>query len=1762
MTNLINDFLSQPLWLSIPLIMVYLALLAYFLYILWHYRRKSTLAVVLTIVALMTGQQVWADNGWDVELSKYDSSAKVATFKITRTDKTYAQTVLYRTVGLSAFAGQHYTAVSGEVTFGVGDDTKTVTVTEKSPGENADAYLYQKGTSNRTYMLEVTDIGGFTLATSNTHSMTNGTSFNGSYVNKSVTDLVYFQDGNVKSGSGNKYLDVAHSGTKDTEKMIDDGYDYNDNTLCTVSTGNLYNSSSDNSALRTWLNGLGYKMYATVFFQQREENDGYQYIQILADNATTYDGKDGDGKIDNGPTTSLYKAAFILTKNENVCTSWKYQAFPHKSDDHTSSTEFDYSDSYLYAQAFKSHTPSYRATTSGSLVLATNVNDINVRFDANGSGEDTWYLKNLRVRLALVDATAPTKLAVSVAPGKHARGNTVYVSVAFNEIVTATSSTKLTSNWGDLTYVDGTGSNVLTFKRTIPASASEALSIKGCSGITDLAGNAPSSVSTDNICSIDASYAYPITYNLNEGTLPDGYPTTYTYESAVTLSNPSKTGYTFTGWTGSNGNTPSTSVTIAQYSHGDKSYTANWTANQYTVTIDQQGGDGGSESATATYDAAMPDLTMPTKTGYTFDGYYTETNGGGTKYYNADGTSANNWNIASDTILYAKWTANEYTVTLDMQGGDSGSESATATYDAAMPDITVPTKTGYTFDGYYTETNGGGTKYYNADGTSANNWNIVSATTLFAKWTIPTGTCGTSAMWEYDHATTTLTISGSGAVGSYAANNAPWQNYKPYITTVSIGSDITSITGLPFADCTALTSVTGGDGLITVNYGAFINTPWRTEAETSTSVVYLGHTAFCGRGVSGNITIKDGIVYIVGEAFRGNSDITSVTIPASVTSIGVSAFYDCSSLTTVNVLPATAPTLGSSAFSFSDSNHPDRIFNVRSAVYKTASGWEKISNLRVISTLTLPDGVTASVADGNKVTILDTDYYVEGATVTLTLEPGSYLTSDVTVNGTPATDNGDGTWSFNMPAEDATVSATVMEYKITVNEGTDADYNVPFSSFYCDRGAHSQFIIPAADLTAMQWGDINKMTFFSNTASVSWKDAEYDVYFAEVDFTTFEDGAWMNGATIVYDYNGELVYRGSVSVSDNKMEITLDSPFPYSGGNLWVYFEETNCSPEHGPEMSWYGKTQTDYTAVFDNYGYGAAKFLPKITFGYTPAPSCIPPTALTVSEVTNHTATISWTPINDQAAWHVYYSTNPTAPADDIDLNKVIDVTTSPTYTFTGLESSTKYYFWVRGNCDVNDHSSWVGSDFTTDIPCTPPTALTVTNITPTSATIGWTSYGDNFDVEYAELPDASSEYKYDNDVYDHSMKGIYAGVLFPAGSITESNIRKISVYDPYLIIESYVNGGAVCPLWICYGSATAPDLANPIYTGDVILEGANTFIDIPVNVAVDNTQNLWIVMQGDREKFSLPICNDHSGSDATANGRWYSEDGSSWRNDKISDSYSYHVWMIRVSLDEGGYTWSETKTCDTNSYNITGLNADKDYAVRVRQNCGGIDGVSIWRGTIFSLTTTPVVFAKEGFSTAYYSQYDLVLPAGMKAKIVTANDSGTLTYQTIADGDTSDKTVPADTPVMLQTAANSTIQTLDVPIAAPKASAITATNYLHGSDTQCTTTGDGKHYKLTYGDANVDFEFGWYWGDDDGAPFTSVAHKAWLVLPNTVSAQFFGLPDFDDEEQTGISSLTPDPSPKGEGSDYYTLDGRKINGKPTKKGIFINNGRKVVIK
>ena len=217
---------------------------------------------------------------------------------------------------------------------------------------------------------------------------------------------------------------------------------------------------------------------------------------------------------------------------------------------------------------------------------------------------------------------------------------------------------------------------------------------------------------------------------------------TATYGSVMpTVTVRTRSGYSFDGyWTDRNGSgtqyytVNGTSARIWGRLSAIKLY-ANWIGNAYSVMLDQQSGSGGASAVTAIYGSAMPTVAVPMLTGFLFDGYWTGLNGEGTQYYTALGESAHVWDQMSDMTLYAKWIeAEKYTVTFDRQGGSGGSSSVVAMYGSAMPYIAVPTRSGYTFDGYWSGTNGSGTQYYTASGTSAHIWDKANATTLYAKW--------------------------------------------------------------------------------------------------------------------------------------------------------------------------------------------------------------------------------------------------------------------------------------------------------------------------------------------------------------------------------------------------------------------------------------------------------------------------------------------------------------------------------------------------------------------------------------------------------------------------------------------------------------------------------------------------------------------------------------------------------------------------------------------------------------------------------------------------------------------------------------------------------------------------------------------------------------------------------------------------------------------------------------------------------------------
>jgi uncharacterized repeat protein (TIGR02543 family) len=200
---------------------------------------------------------------------------------------------------------------------------------------------------------------------------------------------------------------------------------------------------------------------------------------------------------------------------------------------------------------------------------------------------------------------------------------------------------------------------------------------------------------------------------------------------------PSRTGYTFTGfYDATTGGTQYYTGTMTSARSWDKSANttlyARWTANSYTITFDKQSGTGGSASVTATYGSAMPAATAPARTGYTFTGYWDATSGGN-QYYSNTMTSVRNWDKAVNATLYARWSANSYTITFDLQSGSGGSVSASSVYDSAMPAAVAPVRTGYTFTGYY-DAASGGTQYYTNTMTSVRNWDKAADTTLYARW--------------------------------------------------------------------------------------------------------------------------------------------------------------------------------------------------------------------------------------------------------------------------------------------------------------------------------------------------------------------------------------------------------------------------------------------------------------------------------------------------------------------------------------------------------------------------------------------------------------------------------------------------------------------------------------------------------------------------------------------------------------------------------------------------------------------------------------------------------------------------------------------------------------------------------------------------------------------------------------------------------------------------------------------------------------------
>ena len=143
-----------------------------------------------------------------------------------------------------------------------------------------------------------------------------------------------------------------------------------------------------------------------------------------------------------------------------------------------------------------------------------------------------------------------------------------------------------------------------------------------------------------------------------------------------------------------------------------------FTTNRNTITLNQQSGSGGTStiyeklnkgfyldaSCSKTMTTSANKVTAPTRTGYTFGGYWTNTGGGGTQIINSAGKIMNNnasfATFTGDTTIYAKWTAKTFNINYNLNDGTHGTNHpSSGTYDKVFA-VSAPTKTGHTFTGW------------------------------------------------------------------------------------------------------------------------------------------------------------------------------------------------------------------------------------------------------------------------------------------------------------------------------------------------------------------------------------------------------------------------------------------------------------------------------------------------------------------------------------------------------------------------------------------------------------------------------------------------------------------------------------------------------------------------------------------------------------------------------------------------------------------------------------------------------------------------------------------------------------------------------------------------------------------------------------------------------------------------------------------------------------------------------------------------------
>ena len=500
-------------------------------------------------------------------------------------------------------------------------------------------------------------------------------------------------------------------------------------------------------------------------------------------------------------------------------------------------TESGYDYLYIYDGTSTSATSigTYSGTTSPGTVTATNSSGaLTVKFTSDGSVyKDGWA--------ATISCITPTITAPTVTTGSYSNlsttsatlGGTInsmgYASSVTAGICLGTTNPPTTSNTHQESSYTGTGGYTKTFTGLTAGTKYyfRAFAYNSANSLSNPSyGSSTYYIVTDNT----------ISYTLNGGTVSSANPTSYNPEFKsgdlpVTLNNPTKSGCIFTGWTGSNGSTPQTTVTITTSNSGNLSYTANFAALP-TPTVMTCGtiyeGTLGTSGIIPNYNGGSWNepgeekcyaYTPPITGSYTFTG----TNDSGDadfflmESYSSTGTLVGDWSSGAETFTLTG--GHTYYLFADNY---SSSSSASYTISVSCPKFTLTTNSSPSAGGSISGNNG---PYEEGE------------------------TCTLTANPASGYRFTGWTISGTGATLSSAATNP---------TTFTMGSANATVTANFVAcpvnyTCATATSLPCGTSNLS---GTTVGTPGDPHGLPSSANVSNYGVWYTFTGTGGSTTIS------------------------------------------------------------------------------------------------------------------------------------------------------------------------------------------------------------------------------------------------------------------------------------------------------------------------------------------------------------------------------------------------------------------------------------------------------------------------------------------------------------------------------------------------------------------------------------------------------------------------------------------------------------------------------------------------------------------------------------------------------------------------------------------------------------------------------------------------------------------------------------------------------------------------------------------